>query len=106
LTDGSRKITYITEVAGMQGDVITLQDIFLFKQEGLDKNRRVMGRYVPTGFVPKFVEEMEAKGMRISRDLFRGDGGAPAKPAAGSGQPGSASGGQAAGGAAGARPKA
>ncbi|NDD90909.1 pilus assembly protein TadA [bacterium] len=70
LGDGSRKITYISEVTGMQGDVITTQDIFLFKQEGLDKKRNIIGRFVPTGFVPKFVEEMEAKGMRISRSLF------------------------------------
>jgi len=41
--------------------VITLQDIFLYKQEGLDKKRQVVGRFVPTGFVPKFVEEMEAR---------------------------------------------
>lgn len=70
LSDGSRKILYISEVTGMQGDVISLQDIFVYKQEGMDKNRRIIGRFVPTGFVPKFVEEMEAKGMRISRSLF------------------------------------
>lgn len=70
LSDGSRKITYISEVTGMQGEVISLQDIFYFKQEGLDKNRKVIGRFVPTGFIPKFVEEMEAKGMKISRGLF------------------------------------
>jgi septum site-determining protein MinD len=70
LSDGSRKVTYISEVTGMQGEVISLQDIFYFKQEGLDKNRKVIGRYVPTGFIPKFVEEMEAKGMKISRGLF------------------------------------
>lgn len=71
LTDGSRKVTYITEVQGMSGDVVTLQDIFIFKQESLDKNRKVIGQYVPMGFVPKFVEEMEAKGMKISRKLFQ-----------------------------------
>jgi hypothetical protein len=54
----------------MQGDVISLQDIFVFKQEGLDKKRKIIGRFVPTGFIPKFVEEMEAKGMKISRGLF------------------------------------
>jgi Flp pilus assembly CpaF family ATPase len=70
MSDGSRKITYVTEVTGMQGDVISLQDIFVYKQEGMDKKRNIMGRFVPTGFVPKFVEEMEAKGMRISRSLF------------------------------------
>jgi len=70
LVDGSRRVTYITEVVGMQGEVISLQDIFVYKQEGLDKNRKIIGRFVPTGFIPKFVEEMEAKGMRISRGLF------------------------------------
>src|SRR4051812_15629193 len=49
LSDGSRKVTYVTEVTGMQGDVITLQDIFLYKQEGLDKKRQVIGRFAPTG---------------------------------------------------------
>ncbi|MBC7386447.1 MAG: Flp pilus assembly complex ATPase component TadA [Cryobacterium sp.] len=70
LPDGSRKITHISEVTGMQGDVISLQDIFLFKQEGLDKKRKIISRFVPTGFIPKFVEEMEAKGMKVSRGLF------------------------------------
>ncbi len=70
LSDGSRKITHISEVTGMQGDVISLQDIFVYKQEGLDKKRKIIGRFVPTGFIPKFVEEMEAKGMKISRGLF------------------------------------
>lgn len=70
LSDGTRKITHVSEVTGMQGDVITLQDIFIFKQEGLDKKRKIIGRFVPTGFIPKFVEEMEAKGMKISRGLF------------------------------------
>jgi septum site-determining protein MinD len=70
LMDGTRKVTYITEVCGMQGEVISLQDVFVFKQEGLDKKRKIIGRFVPTGFIPKFVEEMEAKGMKISRGLF------------------------------------
>ncbi|MBY0470116.1 Flp pilus assembly complex ATPase component TadA [bacterium] len=70
LSDGSRKITHIAEVTGMQGEVITMQDIFTFKSEGMDKRRKVLGRFVPSGFVPKFVEEMEAKGMNISRNLF------------------------------------
>ena len=70
LSDGTRKVTHISEVTGMQGEVISLQDIFIYKQEGLDKKRKIIGRFVPTGFIPKFVEEMEAKGMRISRNLF------------------------------------
>jgi septum site-determining protein MinD len=74
LSDHSRKVTYISEVTGIQGDVITTQDIFIYKQEGLDKDRKIIGRFVPTGFVPKFVDEMEAKGMRISRSLFQAKG--------------------------------
>ena len=70
MNDGSRKVTHISEIIGMQGEVVTLQDIFVYKQEGLDKNRKIIGRFVPTGFIPKFVEEMEAKGMKISRGLF------------------------------------
>ncbi len=70
LPDGSRKVTYVTEVTGMQGDVVSLQDIFTYKQEGRDKNQKIIGRYVPTGFVPKFVEEMEQKGMKVPRHLF------------------------------------
>jgi len=70
LSDGSRRITYITEVVGIQGDQVTLQDIFLYKQEGFDKKRNIIGRFVPTGFIPKFIEEMEAKGMKVSRGLF------------------------------------
>ncbi len=70
LSDGSRKVTYITEVVGMQGDIVSLQDIFVFKQEGLDKRRKVMGRFVATGFIPKFVEAIEAKGLKIPRSLF------------------------------------
>jgi septum site-determining protein MinD len=72
LSDGSRKVTQISEVVGMQGDVITLQDIFIYKQEGLDKKRKIIGRFVPTGFVPKFVEAMEEKGMKVSRRIFGG----------------------------------
>ena len=70
LSDGSRKVTYITEVVGMQGDVVSLQDVFIFTQTGIDKRRKVIGKIVPSGFIPKFVEEMEAKGMKISRSLF------------------------------------
>ena len=70
LSDGSRKITYITEVTGIQGDIVSLQDIFIYKQEGFDKNRKIIGRFVPTGFIPKFVEHMEAKGMKIPRSIF------------------------------------
>jgi len=75
LEDGSRKIMKITEVAGIQGgEVITLQDIFVFNQEGIDKNGRVTGKYQATGFIPKFVEELERKGYKIPRGIFQNKG--------------------------------
>ena len=70
LTDGSRKVTAITEVVGMQGDIVTLQDIFVYKQTGLNKDRKVVGKYVATGFIPKFVDELEAQGVKIPRGIF------------------------------------
>ncbi len=70
MADGTRKVTHISEVAGIQGDTITLQNIFEFKEEGMDKNRKIIGRYVPTGFIPKFVEELERKNLRIPRGIF------------------------------------
>ncbi len=71
LSDGSRKVTHITEITGMQGEVITLQDIFLFKQTGMDANRKVVGKHVATGFVPKAVEKIMALGKNVPRGLFK-----------------------------------
>jgi septum site-determining protein MinD len=70
LSDGSRKITHVTEVIGMQGDKISSQDIFTFKEEGFDKRRKVLGRYVAEGRIPTFVEKLEQKGFKIPRGLF------------------------------------
>ena len=70
LSDGSRKITAISEVTGMEGPTITLQDIFVFKQSGLDENRKVQGRYVSTGFVPRFVQKLEALGIELPKGIF------------------------------------
>lgn len=70
LSDGSRKVTSITEVCGMQGDVVTLQEIFAFKRTGLDKNRKVQGKFVATGFIPKFIDELDQQGIKIPRGIF------------------------------------
>lgn len=70
LKDGSRKITNITEVQGMEGDVIVLQDIFAFEQMGLDENGKVIGRLLPTGVRPKFYERLEASGIHIPATVF------------------------------------
>ncbi len=70
LEDGSRKVMYITEIGGMQGEVITLQDIFTFKQEGMNKQGKITGKFLASGFIPKFVEMMERKGYKIPRTIF------------------------------------
>ncbi|MDH5415251.1 MAG: CpaF family protein, partial [Flavobacteriaceae bacterium] len=73
LEDGSRKVMNITEVGGLQGEVITLQDIFVFKQEGVAAKGKIVGKYMATGFIPKFVESIEKKGTKIPRGLFKND---------------------------------
>ncbi|NMB75888.1 MAG: Flp pilus assembly complex ATPase component TadA [Myxococcales bacterium] len=70
-SDGSRKITFITEVTGMEEDIISLQNIFYFKQEGFDENNKVMGRYVATGFIPKFYDDLQRRGIPVNMDIFR-----------------------------------
>ena len=70
LDDGSRKCLYITEIGGIQGEVVTLQDIFVFKQEGMNKEGKIIGKFMATGFIPKFIETLEKKGYKVPRGLF------------------------------------
>lgn len=70
LKDGSRKITHITEVQGMEGEIITLQDIFLFRQEGCDPGGRIKGRFIATGIRPKFLSKLEAAGFVLPPEIF------------------------------------
>ena len=67
--DGTRKVEYITEVTGMEGDVITMTDIFLYEQIGFE-NGNVVGRMRPTGLRPKFMDKIEAAGIHISPAVF------------------------------------
>lgn len=70
LKDGSRKITNITEVQGMEGDVIVLQDIFAYRQTGVDEHGKIAGKLVPTGVRPKFYERLEMSGIHIPATVF------------------------------------
>jgi pilus assembly protein CpaF len=65
LKDGSRRITHITEVIGMEGEIITLQDIFVFKQNGKDEKGKITGDIVPTGIKPKFMEKFDRAGIML-----------------------------------------
>lgn len=69
-SDGSRKITNITEITGMEVDIVTLQDIFIYNQEGYDENGKVRGKYVASGFIPKFYEELQRKGIEVDMGIF------------------------------------
>jgi pilus assembly protein CpaF len=69
LRDGSRKIVNITEVQGMEGDVIVMSDIFAFEQQGIE-NGKIIGRLKPTGIRPKFYERIEASGISLPANIF------------------------------------
>lgn len=91
LADGSRKLISISEVQGIQGDVVTQQEVFRFVEKGFDKNRKIVGEFQATGLIPKCIETFERRGLIIPKSLFSNQGnGAPvsaqapaAKPQAG-----------------------
>jgi pilus assembly protein CpaF len=70
MKDGSRKIVNITEVVGMEGDTITLQDIFHYKPEGLDSLGKLKGRFLATGIRPGFMEKLSESGIPARDDWF------------------------------------
>jgi septum site-determining protein MinD len=70
LSDGSRKVMSITEIVGMQGDTVTLQEVFRFKEESFDKNRKIVGQFQALGLIPTFIENFEQRGVVVPRDLF------------------------------------
>jgi len=70
LSDGSRKVTSLQEVTGMEGEIITLQEIFTFEQTGITEERKVMGKFAATGVRPKFVEKFKSLGIELSPEIF------------------------------------
>jgi pilus assembly protein CpaF len=71
--DGSRKITHITEVVGMEGDIVQLQDIFLFKQDGYDEKGKIRGKFIATGNIPDFCQDMAKRGLPVDLSIFRAE---------------------------------
>jgi pilus assembly protein CpaF len=69
LQDGTRRIVNITEVQGMEGDVIIMQDVFVFEQTGV-VDGKIQGRLKPTGIRPKFVERFESQGIHLPQGIF------------------------------------
>jgi pilus assembly protein CpaF len=71
MADGSRKVTYVTECVGMEGDLVTTQDVFVFERTGVTSEGRVAGRFKPTGVRPKFSERLKAAGIELSQMVFQ-----------------------------------
>lgn len=70
LSDGTRRVTSISEVTGMEGDTITMQEIFQFERTGVDRDGRVVGRFRATGIRPRFAERLKACGLQMPRIMF------------------------------------
>ena len=73
MRDGSRKITNISEVTGMEGDIITMQDLFRYEQHGIDRDGRLTGEFVTTGLRPMCGEKLELNGIHLPMELFVGE---------------------------------
>jgi pilus assembly protein CpaF len=70
LSDGTRRLTSISEITGMEGETITMQEIFLFERTGIDSSGQVIGRFKPTGIRPRFAERLKACGLQLPRVFF------------------------------------
>ena len=70
MSDGTRRVTYVTEITGMTGDVVAMQDIFVFEKLGIDVNGHVVGRFRATGISPKFAERLKKAGVSLPSNIF------------------------------------
>ncbi|MFZ2643077.1 MAG: ATPase, T2SS/T4P/T4SS family [Verrucomicrobiia bacterium] len=70
LSDGTRRVTKVSEVTGMEKDVVVMQDMFIFKQTGLDPKGKVLGYFTATGSVPTFIDEVRTRGLQLDRSVF------------------------------------
>jgi pilus assembly protein CpaF len=71
LKDGTRRVTYVTEVVGMEGDIITMQDIFVYKEDARSSMGRTEGAMVPTGLKPRFIDKLAKTGVVLPSDMFK-----------------------------------
>jgi pilus assembly protein CpaF len=70
LSDGTRKVVSLQEIAGMEGDIVTMQEIFRFDRRGVDEEGKVIGEIIPTGLRPNFAEKLRISGIALAADLF------------------------------------
>jgi pilus assembly protein CpaF len=72
LSDGSRRITHVSEISGLEGQIVTMQDLFRFEQEGVDAEGRVVGHFRSTGIRPQFADRFEVAGISLPSDIYSG----------------------------------
>jgi len=73
LSDGTRKVISLAEITGMEGDVVSMQDIFVFRKRGIRDNGEVLGEFIPTGIRPKFAEKLLVSGIQLPISMFESD---------------------------------
>jgi pilus assembly protein CpaF len=71
LSDGRRKLVSLSEITGMEGDIITMQEVFRYRQTGVTADGQVQGRFEATGIRPRFMDQLQAHGIDLNPDLFR-----------------------------------
>ena len=72
MSDGTRKIVSIAEITGMDGEMVTMQDIFAFRKRGIRENGEVLGDFLPTGIRPRFSERLLVTGIQLPMGMFEG----------------------------------
>jgi pilus assembly protein CpaF len=70
LSDGTRKIISVAEITGMEGDIVTMQEIFVYRKRGIRETGEVQGEFVPTGIRPKFAERLQVSGVPLPMSMF------------------------------------
>jgi pilus assembly protein CpaF len=70
MSDGTRKVLDIAEITGMEGEIVTMQDIFVFRKRGIRENGEVIGEFMPTGIRPKFGERLMVTGVQLPMAMF------------------------------------
>jgi pilus assembly protein CpaF len=71
MSDGSRRVLSVSEIVGMESDIVAMQDIFVFRKKGIAEDGTVLGQYLATGIRPKFADRLAVNGIPVSADLFR-----------------------------------
>jgi pilus assembly protein CpaF len=70
MEDGKRRVISVSEINSMEGDIITMSEIFRYERKGIDENGAIIGRFISTGIVPRFHERMKQRGVNISLDVY------------------------------------